>query len=766
MSNKITGPILSAIAVLLPLLSSAGEKQPVAGEVRTKTSSSPYVQFDPHPTITGLFTPRPIERQTDDIYFSANEMQNESKSNTITALGDVYIIRNDATLKADKVVYYQDKDEVVASGNVSMVDANDNVLYADEMVLREKMSKGVLKKLKAIMRDESHIWAKKFKTLDNKDKVMYDVVYTPCDCCVDKDPKQEPLWKITATKMRHDVEGKNVYYNNAFLKLKNVPVFYTPFLSHPDPTVKRRSGFLMPTYGSSNYLDTYIQPGYFWAIDDHSDLTLKPYLTTKKGAIPIATYNGFFEKGEYSLFGSIMKDDDKDKKRGHLFAKGRYEINEKWLATLDAKYVSDTRYLRDLSLPQKTDAWLTSNLKFEYFDKRDYADIETYYFKMISYDLRTAKRRSKYNGSYVFPYMEYEKYNNLTDYGLYTKNTFNFASVAYDGEASKTQRGTMINELVLPYTSPFGEKIRLVGSVKSDFYYVDDYLRSSTNPRINNTYYTGTATRVFPQLAAEWKLPFIKANEDSRQIIEPIIVGVLAPNDSNKTFKIPNEDSENAYLDDTNVLDIDRYSGYDRNDTGSRVSYGFNWSSYGNILGRTQAFIAQSYYFQDDASFSRSLGEKDHLSDYVGRINAAPSDFFDLNYRYRLDRNDFELKYSELGMSIGPKMLRAYVSYIFLNDDGYSEASRKGNSKGRKELYTSLSAKLSRDWSLRIYNRQDLSEKQDYSLEHGGNLIYEDECFSLSANVLRYNSTDPEVENNYEFSFSFLLKTIGGLGSK
>ena len=72
-------------------------------------------------------------------------------------------------------------------------------------------------------------------------------------------------------------------------------------------------------------------------------------------------------------------------------------------------------------------------------------------------------------------------------------------------------------------------------------------------------------------------------------------------------------------------------AGYDRNDTGSRISYGLNWSSYGNILGRTQAFIAQSYYFNDEDSFSRSMGDKNNWSDYVGRIYANPSNFLDLN---------------------------------------------------------------------------------------------------------------------------------------
>ena len=747
----------AAFAVASPL-SVIAEQLPVAGEINNKIEKIPYFEFDPHPSITGFFTPRPVEHDTDDIYFSANEIQNDKNTNIITALGDVYIVRSDATLKADKVTYNQDLDVITASGNVILVDQGDNVLFADEMMLRDKMSKGTLNKLKVIMRDESRVWADRVKTLDNNDKVMYNAIYTPCDCCTDPANKQEPLWKITASKIHQDVEAKNVYYKNAVLKIKDIPVFYTPFLSHPDPSVKRRSGVLMPRYGSSGFLETYIQSGYFWAIDEHSDLTFNPYLSTKQGLVPFATYRLYIPKGDASLQGSVMRDDDK-KTRGHLFAQGRYELNENWLAKLDAKYVSDILYLKDMSLPQKTDAWLTSNLNFSYFKNRDYGAIDSYYFKMISYDLLTTQRRDRYDASYVLPLLNYEKYNQLTDSGLYTRNVFNFASVVHDDEDATTQRATMINELVLPYTSRFGEKVRIVGSVKSDFYYVDDYLNT------DNKNFTGTVARIFPQLGVEWKLPFIKASEDSRQIIEPVVVAAVAPKDSNKINKIPNEDSQNAYLDDVNVLDLDRYSGYDRNDTGSRISYGMNWSSYGNILGRTQAFIAQSYYFNDDAGFSQSLGKKDKLSDFVGRIYANPNDYFDMNYRFRLDKDDLKIKYSELGMSFGPSMLRAYISYIYLNDDDYSSDDGL-NAFDRHELYASLTAQLSRDWSLTIYNRQDLSGGKSYSLQHGGSLTYEDECMSLVGNIERYDSIDPDVENNYEFSVSFLLKTIGGMGSK
>ena len=210
-------------------------------------------------------------------------------------------------------------------------------------------------------------------------------------------------------------------------------------------------------------------------------------------------------------------------------------------------------------------------------------------------------------------------------------------------------------------------------------------------------------------------------------------------------------------------MDLDRYAGYDRNDTGSRVSYGLRWSSYGDIIGRTSAFIAQSYERRRDASFAESL-DSEHISnfsDYVGRINAEPNEYLNLNYRFRLDRKSLDAKYSELGAGVGPSFLRAYASYIFLQGNTYYNKLYSE----RKELYTSLSSAFSQFWSVSIYNLQDLTENSRGSLEHGGNLIYEDECLKWVTNIKKYNSSNPDLKNSYEFGITFYLKTIGSFGS-
>ena len=692
-----------------------------------------------------IVSPKVVEEEQ-DIYFSANEMQNDQRLQTITAIGDVNIVRDNLTVKADKVIYNQKDDIVTAVGNVVLLNEDGTVVFSDYVVLSDKMQEGEMDNIKIIMKDKSQVAATKVTKFANDDKEMENAVYSPCDVCTGKDP----LWQLKAKKIIHDAENKNVYYNHAFLEVKGLPVFYTPFLSHPDPSVKRRSGFLIPNIASSSYLGAAIQPKYFWSISDHEDLFLDPIFSTDKGVILSGKYNKYLYRGELSAEGSFMKDDDKDETRGNIFAKGRYEVNDYWVADMDINYASDRTYLKDMSLDKQDDAWLTSSLKMQGFDNRNYASIESYYYQLLSYDMK------EYDEPIVLPLMNYENISDVGPYGAYSKTNLNFASI-YREEETNTQRFSMINSWVLPYTSPYGEKYRMMASVKSDLYYVDNYL----NPEGEE--FTGGVARIFPQLGLEWKLPFIRATETSRQILEPTIVGVLAPNDSNKTNKIPNEDSQDFELDDSNVLDINRYAGYDRNDTGSRISYGINWNSYGDTFGRTNAFLAQSYYFDKHESINNTSSydfseKEDHLSDYVGRIYASPTDYFDLNYRFRVDKDDLDLTYSELSTKIGPQILNAYISYIYLQDN--KNSSLIENSE-RKELYTALRSKLTKDWSISIFNRQDLTDNGG-SLEYGGDLIYEDECTALIFYMRRDNSSDPDYEGDFEFGVNFLLKTLGG----
>ncbi len=697
-------------------------------------------------TITPLPTQQEETKEETDIYFSADSVENNQELETVTALGNVEIIRENMTLKADKVIYNQKEDIVTAIGNVVLLEESGNVVFSDYVELTDKMTRGEMREIKIIMNDKSRISAKKFRQGANDKKIMTNVVYSPCDVCTEN---PEPLWQIKAKKIEHNAEDQNVNYQNATVEVKGVPVLYTPFLSHPDPMVKRRSGFLFPKISSNSYLGAALQPKYFISLSDQEDILLDPVLSSKKGIIASGAYNKYFYRGDINASGSYLKDPDSKESRGNLFMTGRYEVNDFWVADADINYASDSAYLKDLSLPKKDDAWLTSRLSLQGFDNRNYASLDTYYYTLLSYDLQNVDKPT------VFPVFTYENISNPTSFGAYAKNTISFASVTREHDID-SKRATLINSWNLPYTSPYGEKYKFVASVKSDVYYVNNYSYNDNNP------YTGASGRIFPQAGVEWRLPFIRATEDSRQILEPIIVAVAAPNSNNKASRIPNEDSQDVELNDTNILDLDRYAGYDRNDTGSRISYGINWSAYGDQYGRTSLFLAQSYQFDKDQSFTEAEDQEGKFTDYVGRAYAAPNEFLDLNYRFKLDKDSLEPTYSELATSFGPSILRAYVGYIFFSSNN---ASSLDYAEERKELYTSLHAKLTQNWSLDLYNRQDLTN-QGGSLEHGGSLNYEDECTKLMLIISKDNSNDPDYKGDFEISFSFFLKTLGGTATK
>ncbi len=732
---------------------SINKKDPLkkeAGTVLQKPEKPTYqASIAPQMNITSvLSTPEEKNKEEEtEIYFSADEVENNQEMQVVTATGNVNIIRNNLTLIADKVIYNQKEDIVTATGNVILVEKDGNVVFSDYVELTDQMTQGSMDNIKVIMQNKARIAATKFRRLAKDNKLMTNAVYTPCDVCAGKDP----LWQIKATKVQHDAEAKNVNYQNATIELKGVPIFYTPFFSHPDPTVKSRSGFLMPSFRSNSYLGAAIQPKYFWDISPNQNFLYSPILSSDHGIVQSGTYSQYFTNGEVEATGTYLKDDDDDRQRGSLFMTGRYELNDYWVGNLDINYASDRAYLKDMSLPKKDDAWLTSSAKLEGFDFRNYAAIEAYTYKLLSYDLKEIDK------PLIMPWFNYENIGEIGPYGAYNKNTFNGAVISRDDENS-SQRISMINSWVLPYTSEYGEKYRLMASVKSDLYNIDDY------KNYKGETFDGGVARVFPQLGLEWKLPFIRATETSRQIIEPTIVAVAAPNGGNKLDKIPNDDSQDVELDDTNILDIDRYAGYDRNDTGSRISYGLNWSAYGNRTGRTSAFIAQSYNFDKTSSFSTSDDQSGRFSDYVGRINASPSQYLDLNYRFKLDKDSLDFKYNELSANFGPKALRMYVSYIFLKD--YNNDNTSSSLYGeRKELYTGVRMDLTRDWSLSLYNRQDLAEGS-FSLEHGGMLTYEDECFALSIVADRNNADSPDYDGDFEISVNFFLKTLGGAGTQ
>jgi LPS-assembly protein len=167
---------------------------------------------------------------------------------------------------------------------------------------------------------------------DQNKTVINNGIFTSCklndDC---------PPWSIKAEKITHDKINKDMIYKNAILKIYDVPILYFPKFFHPDPSVKRRSGFLQPQFNNSETLGSSLYIPYFKTLGPDKDLTFKPTFFEKLTKFKKEKYilqSEFRKKGKNS---SIIADlaflrdyrsssDNKTKNVNHFFLNYRNDL--------------------------------------------------------------------------------------------------------------------------------------------------------------------------------------------------------------------------------------------------------------------------------------------------------------------------------------------------------------------------------------------------------------------------------------------------------
>ena len=157
-------------------------------------------------------------------------------------------------------------------------------------------------------------------------------------------------------------------------------------MSHAGPSVKRRSGLLIPFYGSDSDLGLTVGIPYFWAINPSEDLTLTPVVYSDEAPMLAAVYRRRLAHGEVEAEGSITRPDRADggsgtENRGHLLLKGNYDIDPVWRAKYQLQYSSDDTYLRRYGFDEPDNQTLTTSLNLEGFKGHNYAQLSGYHFK-------------------------------------------------------------------------------------------------------------------------------------------------------------------------------------------------------------------------------------------------------------------------------------------------------------------------------------------------------------------------------------------------
>lgn len=670
--------------------------------------------------------------------FEADTFSYNEKEDIVTAKGHVVIVQDKSTLTADEIIYKRQTDELEAVGHVVLTRPDGVVIESDRAVMTDQMKQGIIRMVEMRLADGSVFIANSIarKDMGNETR-MKKVFFTPCDYCKGSDP----LWDIRAREVTHNYADKEFTYRHAVLDVKGFPVFYWPYLAYPDFQVKRKTGFLAPSLASSTEMGAGVELPFFWAISDSQDLYVSPIISGSHVPLVQGQYRGLYHQSGLTMDFSATQDEDGDN-QGHIKAAYQYDITDQLRFRGNYFRVSDDTYFRRYPIDNVDDQapWIQSDATVDYFGTQDYGYVRVYSFQNLRNDVRNSSMP-------IVPQLNYQYTTTPFYKGLYSFSQINSAGV-YRNTGVDSSRISFLQSFEMPYISPLGAVFNTQASVRFDGYAVDWGDRDGTKD----------TSRIYPNVSVEMRYPFMQQGEKYSQVLEPIIMGVWSPNTSTNK-NIPNEDSLDYEFDDVTLFSRNRYNGYDRVETGTRLNYGLQWTLYAQGNMSVSGLFGQSYRFREDDTISERAGFEDHFSSYVGRFNVNIKDVF-LNYRFRLNQDDLKHEMSEVTLGAGRDPFRIGVSYLYLTAS--KENLDTNTLRDREEITLNFNSKLTRSWSTYGYYQYDLAEDGG-PIKAGGGLQYENECLILIFSGEKEFTKDRDYKGDTSFFVRVVLKTLGAV---
>jgi LPS-assembly protein len=678
------------------------------------------------------------------VLLQADEITYDTAMGLVTAKGHVEISDDQRTLLANEVTYNENTDTVTAMGNVSLQDATGNVAFADSVELTQDLREGALKGFAALIGQNGRIAASAGERREGRFTIAHGAVFTPCAICQDEGDRM-PLWEIRAARIVHDQLEKQIYFEDASFDFLGVPVFYLPYFSQADPTVKYKSGFLLPDVGSIGSLGTFIKIPYYVALSPNRDLTLDPFITSNAGAVLQTEYRERWGEGGLWLQGTLGYDSSASGKPGEsiwmssLFGSGRVPLTDSWRAGFDVQLSSNKTYLKRYEFSNQDR--LTTDLFADRVVGRSRAEITGYYFQSL--------RATDVTGQIpiALPLMQYTY---IPEYKVWGGRLKANASALYLSRDQGTDvvRGSADVDWRLPYTTNDGQLFTLEGFLRGDSYYIAD-ARFEVPAAAKNTEMIG---RALGYGMLEWRWPFTGevGIPNTSVVIEPIAQLVVASGGGNPRG-LPNEDSTAFEFDVTNLFSANPSPGLDLWTGGPRSNVGVRASAllpYGTV----SATLGEQFRFTSGSSFPSSLRQNGDKSDIVGQFKIDFPPNLSLSHQFNIDPDDGTIRRNEVYLRA--RLGRSVIDLSYLKLPPNTADPTLGE---QEQVNLTTTILLYRYWGVFGEARRDLATGK--MLESSIGITYDDECFVASLGFHRRDTATLNLKPSSSVIFRIGLKT-------
>ncbi len=749
---QVTYPSSTLTAHAVPLsgppVAAATPSLPRAAQPEPQPRSQPQGQALP-----------PMQALDQETLITAQWMNADQKNGIVTASGKVEIARGGYVLHADKVSYNQKTKVMRAEGNVAMLTPTGEVQFADAEEITGDMKQAFAENIGILFPDNSRMAARSAQRYEGRYLVADKAMYTSCNVCKEN-PDNPPLWQIRAREVTHDSEEHNIYYHDATLDMAGIPVFYTPYLSTPDPTVERRQGFLPPMPGTTPNIGGFVRVPYYFDIAPDMDAVVAPTFSQEDkvqfgGELRKRFADGYMQLNGSVTRGNLISDagvDEGDQWRGHLFGRFLYNIDNVWRAGTDIAFTSDKSYLQRYRITSADE--LTNRAWLEGFSGRNYAVVNGYYFQ----DLRPGTQPVQ---PIVLPQASFSLLGEpgQTLGGRWSLDGSALVTSRDNAGQSLSQQGPNTRRLTLQagwerrLISDTGLVTDVSGLARGNAYWADNVIDPNGSGRGRNGVTVG---RHFEQANVTVRYPMGRSGNGYQQLLEPIAAFTAAP-----AFKAdplqPIEDSLNVQFDETNLFAPNRFTGNDLIERGSRATWGLRHVLTADNGARIGMFGGQSYNFSKNDDFPGLSGLRDKVSDYVGRVDFSPASWMDLNYGFRLDHDTLAAQRQDALLSVGAPVFRPYIRYI----SAY-QTETTGTVANVEQATIGFDSRFAKYWLLHGDHTRSFKPQpgpRSSALTFG----YIDECLVFGVTVSHNDTERADLSAGTSAVFHLYLKNLGGV---
>ena len=753
-----------------------------------------------------------VPSEADTILFEADNVYREDADSPIIAEGNVRAYFGKRYLKADRLVYDQSADTVVAEGDVSITDENMETAFAGRALLSGDLRDGIVENFSALLAENARLAADSGVREQGARTRLRNAVYTACNVCNEDGENKTPTWRVKALKVIRDEERKVVRFRHAFFEIKGVPVLYTPFAQGPDPSVERQSGFLTPLVGASRRLGFNFELPYYLAFSNSTDATFFPKYTSNDGVLWQTEIRRRNTNGYHVVSGGVIDFDNSLPTDGstlstaerterlnspgvrwNVFAKGYQDITDNLRLGYDVERVSDDTFLRRYNVRRRGDLRneietsdtlrLRSNVSLDWRLGETNIRADSFVFQ----DLRTVSLCDLPDGSrqsigatscdslerafgnvtpapaiaeltpFILPQINVSR--NIDDiWGGRLELNGNFTSLQRTGGVD-TRRLVGSAYWEREHITRGGHRFKAFAELRGDVYRFED-LDEGTEVVAPIDDDNRLAGRFVPSVGAEWSYPLTKRFAGGRLFVEPRVLVVASPAGQNDD-DIINEDSQSIEFDYLSLFQFNKSTGFDAFEDGQRINAGIAASAVldNGIVVETE--IGEQFRAQTTAAFTpqnagatlfpAGLGEQ--RSDIVGALNVRYKNVLGMENRFRVDDDDGSIQRLESSayFSLGP--VRGNATYVRLNEENSA-----ANLVRREELTASTRIKLTDNWSTGVAFREDLLNNQPISQDFV--IAYQDECALFEVTYRRDRTRDDGLETDVALLFRFTLRSL------